>query len=298
MKPLRKEDYVILLFIGCFWVIVLSATHIIVFVLYLYGENISLEKNVALNQRVLSMLQEDNNVLRNRLLSTEDNLRTEKQINDSFQNQIEGITSAVGVLEKISKTDAELLKKYSKVYFLNENYIPEKLSPLETKYLLEPEKVTLMHTDALPFLKSLLESASSTGNALLVASAYRSFEDQETLKSQYRVTYGTGANRFSADQGYSEHQLGTTVDLTTPKLGGLFGQFEKTDEYKWLLEHAHRFGFVLSYPRENTFYVFEPWHWRFVGVALATLIHDTKTHFYAVDQREINQYLVRIFDDI
>jgi LAS superfamily LD-carboxypeptidase LdcB len=296
MKPLRKEDYVILLFIGCILAILFSATHIVVQMIYLYGENAELKKNLALNQDVLSNLQKNNFLLKYHLISTQENLKNEKQTNENFQNQIEGINSAVNVLEKLTKTDTELLKKYSRVYFLNENYVPEKLSTLEPKYLLELSKETRVHTDVLPFLKALLDNASSSGNSLLVASAYRSFEDQKSIKSQYKVTYGTGANKFSADQGYSEHQLGTTVDLTTPKLENLFSQFDKTDEYKWLLLNAHKFGFVLSYPKENTYYIFEPWHWRFVGIMLATKIYNEKTYFYAVDQREVNQYLVNVFD--
>jgi D-alanyl-D-alanine carboxypeptidase len=87
------------------------------------------------------------------------------------------------------------------------------------------------------------------------------------LKSQYRVTYGAGtANSFSADQGYSEHQLGTTVDFTTPKVGGTLTGFDKTDSYKWLQNNAYKYGFILSYPSSNGYYIFEPWHWRFVGL--------------------------------
>ncbi|NIQ05864.1 MAG: M15 family metallopeptidase, partial [Candidatus Korarchaeota archaeon] len=70
-------------------------------------------------------------------------------------------------------------------------------------------------------------------------------------------------------QGYSEHQLGTTVDLTTTEIGGPYESFAGTEAYEWLQKHAHRYGFILSYPEENEFYIFEPWHWRFVGTDLA-----------------------------
>ena len=297
MKPLTRKDYVILLAIGSFLAICLSLTHIVVEILYLNSKNLSLEKELTLNQTALSIVQKNNTLLNNRLNFTEENLKVANETNSNFKNQIDGITNMVGVLEKLSKTDTELLIKYSKIYFLNENYVPEKLSTIPEKYILEKDKVVQLHSDVIPFLTNMLENALSSGHTLLIASSYRSFSEQAYLKSQYRVTYGTGANKFSADQGYSEHQLGTTVDLTTSDLGGLSSQFEKTDEYKWLLENAHRYGFVLSYPKENTYYVFEPWHWRFVGVELATRIYNTRTYFYAIDQREINQYLINIFEN-
>ena len=133
-----------------------------------------------------------------------------------------------------------------------------------------------------------------------IASAYRSFGYQGTLKSDYKTTFGSGANAFSADQGYSEHQLGTAVDVTTTKIGDNFSSatkgFDGSDGYKWLAENAYKYGFVLSYPKGNTYYVYEPWHWRFVGVALATRLHNEKKNFYDLDQREIDGYLALMFD--
>ncbi|MFH1704471.1 MAG: M15 family metallopeptidase, partial [Patescibacteria group bacterium] len=101
---------------------------------------------------------------------------------------------------------------------------------------------------------------------------------------------------FSADQGYSEHQLGTAVDLITTGLGGKTDGFENTTAYQWLLSNAYRFGFVLSYPNGNSYYSYEPWHWRFIGVKLATYLHDNKLNFYDADQRSIDTYLINIFD--
>lgn len=296
LSPLTKKDYLILLFIACSWTILLSVTYIFTEVLYLYGENISLEKNLEKSNLALSVVKKNNMDLVNKLSNTEQNLRVEKETSSNYQNQVENIKSAVGVLEKLTKTDTELLKKYSKVYFLNENYVPEKLSLIPPRYLLDKTKLAQIHTDVLSHLEPMLESASSSGKVILVASGYRSFGDQVSLKSQYKVVYGSGANKFSADQGYSEHQLGTTIDLTTPKLGTNFSQFDKTDEYNWLAENSYKFGFILSYPKENKFYIFEPWHFRYVGVTLARKIHDQNTYFYALDQREINQYLINIFD--
>jgi LAS superfamily LD-carboxypeptidase LdcB len=208
------------------------------------------------------------------------------------------IQSQVGTLQKLSQTDSQLLEKYSKVYFLNENYVPAHLSeiPLEEQY--SDTSQLLIEGDVLPHLQSLITEASSTGVKLYVKSAYRSFAEQKALKSGYKVTYGAGtANSFSADQGYSEHQLGTTVDFITTGLNGnLTTNFDQTTEYAWLTQNAYRYGFVLSYPKNNTYYIYEPWHWRFVGVQLATDLHTQGKTFYSLDQRTIDTYLISLFD--
>ncbi len=224
------------------------------------------------------------------------NLQAEKGRNDEFAGQIEGISSAVGILNKLRQTDKELLAKYSKVYFLNENYTPKKLTSLEGNYTSDPSKTLILHAEVWSRLKRLIDGAASDGVEIKVVSAYRDFSTQTSLKSQYRVTYGSGANQFSADQGYSEHQLGTTVDLSSPENSNLLDNFQSTKAYKWLLDNAHKYGFIISYPENNEYYQFEPWHWRFVGVDLATDLHDANANFYDWDQRGIDEYLVKIFD--
>ncbi|MEO7596994.1 MAG: M15 family metallopeptidase, partial [Candidatus Paceibacterota bacterium] len=193
-------------------------------------------------------------------------------------------------------TDPELLKKYSKVYFLNEHYVPLSLRTIDPDYLSPKATNKEISSDVWPFLRDLFQNAADDGLSLQALSAYRSFGTQSALKASYTFTYGAGtANRFSADQGYSEHQLGTTLDFTTAKTGVLEG-FNITPEYKWLQDNAHKYGFVLSYPLGNTYYKFEPWHWRFVGVALATKLHEDGEYFYDTDQRVIDTYLANLFD--
>jgi D-alanyl-D-alanine carboxypeptidase len=113
----------------------------------------------------------------------------------------------------------------------------------------------------------MLVVAENDGINLRIISAYRSFGSQSELKSSYLMTFGSGANKFSADQGYSEHQLGTALDFTTAELEANFINFDKTTAYQWLLNNAFKYGFILSYPEGNQYYQFEPWHWRFVGRA-------------------------------
>jgi LAS superfamily LD-carboxypeptidase LdcB len=220
------------------------------------------------------------------------------QQNDAYGAQVGQLSTTVGTLAKLAATDPELLEKYSKVFFLNENYTPAKLSNIDTSYVYGTKSLQFQ-SDALPFLNAMIDAARASGTNLSVISAYRSFGTQAMLKSSYKVTYGKGsANSFSADQGYSEHQLGTAVDLTTSTVKDSFAGFEKTTAYTWLTNNAYQYGFILSYPSGNAYYVYEPWHWRFVGVKLATMLHAEHENFYDLDQRAINLYLVALFDPI
>lgn len=229
--------------------------------------------------------------------SLNDALEAERIRNNDFEQQIEEISGTIGTLEKLSKTDPELLKKYSKVYFLNEHYEPAKLVNIDVKYLFNPKDDQFIHNDVKYFLYKLLDDAEGKKLDMKVASGYRSYGTQSSLKNNYSVTYGAGtANQFSADQGYSEHQLGTTVDFTTPAVGGGLDGFDKSEAFKWLEANAYKYGFVLSYPQGNAYYQYEPWHWRFVGVKLAKELHSEDMNFYDMDQREIDKFLINLFD--
>ena len=224
-------------------------------------------------------------------------LRARTEENAAYGAKVNALASSVAQLDKLSKTDRELLQKYSAVYFLNENFIPAPLVSINPDYLTRPDSELQIHGQVNPHLEALLKAAAANGTPLEILSAYRSFGTQAALKTNYKVSYGAGtANQFSADQGYSEHQLGSTVDFTTEKDGDNLNSFKNTTAYDWLREHGHEFGFVLSYPEGNKYFTFEPWHWRFVGVELATKLHAEGKYFYDLDQRDINQYLVKIFD--
>ena len=226
----------------------------------------------------------------------EDDYHQEKKKNDTFEDQIKEISGAVSDLDKLSKTDEELLQKYSKVYFLNEHYIPEKVVPIEKTYLYNENTTKMIHAKVEPYLSKMIDAALQDGVKIWIVSAYRSFDEQAGLKGAYTQTYGSGANTFSADQGYSEHQLGTTLDFTTEGVNGGLDGFESTKAFTWLQNNAHDYGFTLSYPKNNAYYVYEPWHWRFVGEDLAEDLESDSQYFYDKDQREIDQYLIKIFD--
>lgn len=246
---------------------------------------------VAINQleQKISEVQQENNDI----TAT---LSDEQKKNLDLEREKRRNERKIDTLTKLTTIDPELLKKYSKVYFLSENYIPPKLDNIDTKYLIDPAKPLQVLDDISKNLDDMLEDANRDEVQLRALSAYRSFEEQKSLKSGYKIQYGSGANTFSAEQGYSEHQLGTTIDFTTPVIKGAYTSFDTTTAYAWLEKNAYKYGFILSYPKGNTYYVYEPWHWRFVGENLADDLHDDNMHFYEMDQRKIDDYLIDIFD--
>ncbi len=249
----------------------------------------------VLNEKVTAL--EDNfRILSDENVNLSKALQEAQDIASNVKNQIKKIDSTVDDLEKLSKTDPELLQKYSKVYFLNEHYAPSGLTNIQSKFVAGGKSIQI-HSKVAKHLNNLLEDAEDEGLSLRVISGYRSFETQRDLKTNYSITYGAGtANTFSADQGYSEHQLGTTIDFATAASANTTISFDDTPEFEWLMENAHKYGFTMSYPKGNAYYMYEPWHWRFVSRDLADELQDQKKGFYDLDQREIDKYLAEFFD--
>jgi zinc D-Ala-D-Ala carboxypeptidase len=120
-------------------------------------------------------------------------------------------------------------------------------------------------------------AAEAQGLPFVIVSAYRSAEYQRQLFEGRVLTDGPDiAAAFTARPGHSEHQLGTTIDILDPESGELTTEFGSTETGRWVAQHAHEFGFVLSYPsgaRDQTCYDYEPWHLRYVGPDIADRIH-------------------------
>ncbi|MDW7739129.1 MAG: M15 family metallopeptidase [Bacillota bacterium] len=163
-----------------------------------------------------------------------------------------------------------LLALVTKETTLKSDYHPTDLSPIPA-YMF-PSRELYLREEALMYLTDLWNAAEADGVILKIISAYRSYSYQKSLFQSYANRYGeTQANRFSARAGQSEHQLGTTVDFGGTDVD-LKAAFARTEQGQWLAENAHRFGFVLSYPEgkeEITGYIFEPWHYRYIGVGAA-----------------------------
>ena len=165
-------------------------------------------------------------------------------------------------------TAAALLEPVSKTQGLPADYVPPDLTELAGVPATRPG--LRVRSAAYAPLKRMLADSQAAGLAIMVLSSYRSYDEQAAIFAEYaRRTSEEQANRFSARPGQSEHQLGTTVDLTSPNVSyDLVEVFEQTPEGRWLRENAFRYGFVMSYPREKeaiTGYAYEPWHFRYVG---------------------------------
>jgi LAS superfamily LD-carboxypeptidase LdcB len=148
------------------------------------------------------------------------------------------------------------------------NYAPQGLVAIDLAHCLDGEREYLLLPEAHASLMKMIEAAGKQGVTLKVVSAYRGAEYQRGLYQ--RKTNVDLAQRTVARPGQSEHQLGTTVDLAgaNPEcvLENCFGA---TPEGQWLREHCREFGFVQSYTEKNqeqTGYVPEAWHFRYVGV--------------------------------
>ena len=252
---------------------------------------------ISSNEGTILELETDLGNLKNDLEDLVEDYEDELDRNEEFEDQLMDLAGELDEFERLNEIDEELLAKYSKVSFLNENYVPDKLEQIDEDYILEDKKDQYFLGDAMRFLERMIDAAERDDVDLKIISAYRSFDEQNELKGQFTQLYGEGANAFSADQGFSEHQLGTTIDITTPEIGATSASFGETEAFEWLQENAHKYGFILSYPEGNTFYIYEPWHWRFVGRDLARdLDRDDERTFYTMDQREINKYLLEFFD--
>jgi D-alanyl-D-alanine carboxypeptidase len=111
---------------------------------------------------------------------------------------------------------------------------------------------------------------SPSGDGLTVVSPYRSYVDQKSVYAGWVSRLGQAqADRQSARPGFSEHQSGLAVDIDTA-VAQSFGQ---TPAGQWLAQNSWRYGFVVRYQDGQegvTGYEYEPWHFRYVGVPLAT----------------------------
>ena len=140
----------------------------------------------------------------------------------------------------------------------------------------------------------MAKAAAKEGFSLRVVSGYRSYSKQTTLYQSYKRQYGEAtADTFSARPGFSEHQTGLAADINTASLRA---HFERTDTYRWLVEHCWDYGFILRYPEgkeEVTGYCFEPWHYRYVGVETALAVKESGLTFDEYMERTSSQPITR-----
>lgn len=157
-----------------------------------------------------------------------------------------------------------------------QNYVPQDLVSLRG---LPGGSEHRLRSEAADQLRAMYRAASADGASFGVTSSYRSRSYQSGLFSNYVRRHGTAnAELFSARPGYSEHQTGWAVDLFSEG-HRLTASFGNTRAGRWVAEHGHKYGFIVRYPQGKTSitgYKYEPWHLRYVGVELATHMHERR----------------------
>lgn len=164
---------------------------------------------------------------------------------------------------------------------LPEGYEPDDLVEPNVPFSFDgPHEKRHLRKEAASALEELFAAAKEDGIELRAVSGYRSYKRQVSVYNSSVERNGEEyAARVSAKPGYSEHQTGLAIDVSSPSVGNVIEEvFGDSEEGKWLAEHAPEYGFVIRYLKDRedvTGYVYEPWHIRYVGKELAPDIAES-----------------------
>jgi len=163
---------------------------------------------------------------------------------------------------------------------LPDGYVPSDLVVPAVKLRLGPDAEQMQFSKtAEPALIDMFNAASKDGVTLVFGSGYRSYDLQKQFYDSYVAKDGQeAADRYSARPGTSEHQTGLSFDATSVGENcHLEICWENTPEGQWVKANSHKYGFIVRYPNGKesiTGYQYEPWHLRYVGIELATELHN------------------------
>lgn len=194
-----------------------------------------------------------------------------------------------GYLEYINSNDPYIFKLVNKENPVDKSFPEDKDSLLEipSKYR-KPETIYLYKTALYP-LQAMMDAMFALDiDDVFVTSAYRRYDKQQQLFDRYvegfmanGMSYNEAYNETLKDTalpGQSEHQTGLCVDFITHSMSALDNSFEETEAFEWLKDNAWKYGFVLRYPSDKvsiTGYSYESWHYRFVGLEVASIMYQT-----------------------
>ena len=190
--------------------------------------------------------------------------------------------------------DLEYLRSADRQHALPADYVPPDLVELRDLGLAVIGYTSQLRAEPAQAYTRMARAAGAYNYSLIAISGYRSYEVQRYTFYQWmqrelsaaadagsaidEATAAARANRYSAMAGHSEHQLGSVLDISTRELAGALNPYlPYTETGKWLLAHAHEFGFVVSYPpgkERLTGFNAEPWHLRYVGLSAAQELID------------------------
>ena len=176
------------------------------------------------------------------------------------------------------KNPSSLTALVNKHRYIGKNYVPDDLVEMEDDYANNSYSVETVRKETYEQFKKMCDDARNAGINFYAESGYRTYDYQEEIYRNYVYNYGQEeADLYAAKAGYSEHQLGTTLDIANT-----WTIEEGDDEYKWIDKNGYKYGFIFRYKssKENiTGYKAEGWHIRYVGVEAATIIHKKNITF-------------------
>ena len=162
----------------------------------------------------------------------------------------------------------------NKYYYLGE-YKPENLVNVKNWYAYGEQRLNKETYEA--FI-NMFNAAKKEDLTIIINQGYRSYNTQVNTYKRYDDDY-------AAKAGYSEHQTGLAIDVITPDSDG--ETFDTTKEFAWLQNNAHKYGFILRYPKDKKYitgYEYESWHYRYLGTDLAKKVYEsglTYDEYYA-----------------
>ena len=175
----------------------------------------------------------------------------------------------------ISRGNLVLVNKYN---YLPDNYEIEDLVNMSIKVAFSGKEIKKEVYDA---FYNLSMDARKEDLTIVANSTYRDYNYQAALYKRYKNNKGQNyADSYAARPGHSEHQTGLAIDVST--LNSSMENFHETEEYTWLINNAHKYGFILRYPEGKEYitgYNYESWHYRYVGVDVATQIKNENITF-------------------
>lgn len=181
-------------------------------------------------------------------------------------------------------TSEDNLLMVNKYYKLNSDFEPSSLVTINSQYAYADNQITEEANDA---YVSMWHAAKEADIQLIVNSSYRNYQDQEDVYKSLKQSKGEReADKVAARPGYSEHQSGLAIDVFEIH-NQLTGTFQDSPAYAWLKENAYKYGFIERYPQDKEYltgYSAESWHWRYVGLEAAKVVHDeeiTYDEYYA-----------------
>ena len=170
------------------------------------------------------------------------------------------------------KNPDSLMVLVNKLNRLQSNYVPHDLEQISLNYATNNK---FLRKEAKENFEKLSSDAKKMGYSIIAVSAYRDYDYQENLFNNYVKEKGENyALKCSAKAGHSEHQTGLSVDVMGSNND--YDQFEKSKEFDWMKNNSYKYGFILRYPKGKEYitgFKYEPWHYRYVGKDIASIIY-------------------------